>query len=179
MNLNSSFDSEFGKIDLAPFQKRDVDALVSYMCDSPPSFLKQIGFSAEDIPEKNSYRERLLKRFKENPQDEFMLMARMNDQTISAVYLDLRGELPHVHFHIYSESLRGKGLGAPILKNSLKLLMLYHDVDELFIEPKNNNIPMNKLMKKCDFEFIGDSVYESSTTGTLPSKKYKVELQKL
>lgn len=177
MNLEDSFETSFGKMHLAPFQKRDIDALVSYLCDSSLEFLMGIGFSREDIPEKELYRNNLIQHFEKHPVDEYMIVGIVEQKTISAVYLDLRGKEPHAHFHIYDEKLRGKGLGELILKRSLRILMDHHKIDELFLEPNLGNIAMNNLMRKCGFEFVKESVYESATQGSFDSKKYRVRLK--
>ena len=167
---------DFGllNITLRPMRESDVGFQLDYLYRSPVEFLEDIGFDVLKFPGRFEHEKGIKKRLQERGELFQTVVAVIDEQVISVTNLQLEGE-PRAHFHILNESLRGKGLGEPILKNSLELLMKRHNITRLWIEPKVSNVPMNKLLEKCKFKFLGESVYSGKTTKEFKSNLYQVE----
>ena len=172
-----SNETDHGTLIISPFEKQDIDAQLSYIYDSPKDFLISIGFSPETFLPRDEQRKVLEEKLDKG--DFKKAVARLNGKTIAGIYLDERLEEPRGHFHIFSSELRGLGLGKPILKTALKELMTYNQIDSLFLEPKIDNMRINGLLKKCGFEFLGESFFQGPNVKGFKSNKYLVRLKDL
>ena len=183
--MKKILESSVGKIIFAPMELEDVHYQANYFYNSPKGFLTSIGFDVDLLPEKSQYIKGLKSRIKAqinraSDQKKYTaIVAKIDGVAIGTVVLNLTPEVDpanaYAHFHIWDENLRGKGLGEVILKNGLKLLMDHQKRSTALIEPHKNNIPMNKLMLKCGFKFMGDSIFSGPMTSTFESKKYLIE----
>lgn len=167
-----------GEIVLRPFSEKDIEFQLSYLYESPREFLEQIGFDLSKLPGREIHRNKLKERIESDrvAQTFHSVAAEINKITIAAVFLQLREfpDIPRGHFHIYDPHFRGKGLGLPILKTGLRLLLKQHLLSRIYIEPKFDNIQMNKLMQKAGFNFLGESIYSGPTTTHFKSHRYEV-----
>lgn len=171
--------SPLGQILLRPFTVQDVKYQINYLYDSPKDFLREIGFDPDKFIGRKKHQQGIEKRLRELPAGEFRSMvAELKDEVIAVVHLHL-GESPKAHFHILKQDLRGKGIGRKILMNCLRILMEKHGLDQLRIEPKNDNLSMNKLMVKCGFEFIERTTYSGPVTLDFEAVSYLVKREHL
>jgi RimJ/RimL family protein N-acetyltransferase len=172
-----------GEIIVRPFELRDVDYQLSYIQDSPRQFLEQLGFDTSKLLDRESHKKFLIQRTESEQREKtfHFVVAQLNEKTIAAASLPLsvHQDVPRAHFHIYSEEHRGKGLGVPILKAALKLLMNFHQVNRIYIEPKIDNTRMNKLMSKAGFRFVEQTVFSGSVTHAFQANRYAVVLEML
>ena len=180
-------DTPIGKILLSPMTLEDVHAQAKYLYESSPDFLTEIGFDLDKLPTRDIYINNLQQRIKaqiERPDEDkryATMVGKLNDNAIGIVVLvpDENPETAHAHFHIWDESLRGKGLGKPLLQNGLKLLMDHQKRRTAFIEPHFENKPMNRLMEKCNFERLGFSEFHGPMTVPFKSCKYLIRRELL
>ena len=176
-------ETSIGIITLAPMTLDDVPYQADYLYNSPKEFLTRIGFDISILPSREEYIQNLCSRIKAQMErgaedkNYATIVARYDGKPIGIVVL-VPSPAPsesHAHFHIWDKSLRGKNLGKEILLNGLKLLMDHQKRSLAYIEPHKNNGPMNKLMRKCGFKFLGDSVFSGPRNSTFESKKYLIE----
>ena len=164
-----------GDILLRPYTIADIKYQISYLYDSPIEFLKEIGFDPSKFIGREEHQEKIAQRLNENSPDDFSSMVAELDGEVIAIVHFHRGDDPKAHFHIFDQSLRGKGLGACILKPALLILMNKHGLEEIKIEPKFDNLAMNKLMVKCGFQLIGTTTYSGAVTLDFKANSYKVK----
>ena len=185
--MRKTLTSSFGEILLSPMGLEDVGKQADYLYCSSEAFLTRIGFDVKKLPTRAEFIQGLESRIKsqknadENQKIHTAIIARINNKAIGVVILNsnVDPENAHAHFHIWDENLRGKGLGEHILKGGLKLLMDHQNRSTAFIEPHKDNVPMNKLIQKCGFNFVEDSVFSGPITHEFKSKKYLIERAKL
>lgn len=171
ININTSL----GNLLIRPFTINDIGAQMDYLYNSSKDFLTEIGFDTTKFIGREKHQEQLEQKINGRSSDEFLSMVAVLDNvTIAAVHIHSASEVK-AHFHIFDSKLRGKNLGKPILINSLKILMEHNGIEKLTIEPKVDNIPMNKLMLKCEFKFINKSTYSGRMTRSFESNIYSVE----
>jgi len=173
-------ETSIGEIKLRPFGKQHISAQLSYLYDSPPEFLESIGYDISKLPGKSEHSKFLHSRLETDAGKSTFhnIVAEYKGDVIASIFLHL-GDVPRAHFHIFSQDLRGKGIGLLIFKRGLQMLMKQHSLTEVFVEPKADNLPMNRLMEKCGFEFVGDSIFEGPITLAFAAKKYLIQLSKL
>jgi RimJ/RimL family protein N-acetyltransferase len=180
MNLESEvkLSSPIGDIELSRFKVQDVPVFMNYLYDSPKGFLESIGFDISKFSAREDREYKFIQSIKAEEQRDtfFRVAARFNGRTIAAVNMPEieMAEGPRAHFHIFDPSLRGKGLGVSILRGGLKILMSRHNVKRLLIEPKADNVRMNRLMLKCGFNDLGPCMYHKPMTQNFPARRYEV-----
>ena len=167
-----------GKITIRPLATQDIAFLISYMHESPPEFLEKIGFDLSKRLDREAHRTKLFENVKaDHKQGTYhSVAAQLEDKTIAAVFLPLRElpDTPRAHFHIFDLNCRAKGLGLPILKAGLQMLLTHHKLSKVYIEPKFDNKPMNRLLQKAGFHFLGETIFSGPTTIVFKASRYEV-----
>ena len=176
--MNLTIKTSVGNIILRPMSIKDISYQLDYLYNSPKDFLERIGFDTSKLPGRELHEVGIKKRLKERSKKPQSVVAELHDGVIAIVNLQLVEE-PKAHFHILQDSLRGKNLGKPILTNALKILMNEHSLKELLIEPKIDNSAMNKLLKKCQFEYLGETTFSGTATYDFKASSYRVSLESL
>ena len=173
--------TDLGLITLRPYMLEHVGAQMDYLYNSPKNFLEEIGFDTEKMNDRDAHESRVRNSLSKLRDGDFRsIVAELKGVAIAIVHLHLGDEANRAHFHILDPKLRHKGLGKPILLNSLKLLMEKHSLNELNIEPKSDNLPMNRLMKNCDFKFLGTCHYPvGPVTKAFEANRYLVVKSKI
>lgn len=183
MLYEKSVNSPIGKLTILPLSKESqIIGHENYLYDSPADFLEGIGFDTRKFSDRIDFRKirfEMLKKRLEQPSDQrtyYVVFAELNNEPVSQVVLAPDGDssTAHAHFHIWRQELRHRGLGELILKAGLSMLMDLQNRRSAFIEPHRDNEPMNKLMEKCGFEYIGESRFCGDITHDFPSKKYRI-----
>jgi RimJ/RimL family protein N-acetyltransferase len=150
-----------GEIIIRRYEERDIPFHKSYVYDSPKEFLDGIGFDTTSRRTREEFGEFLKGRISETAGTSRpnALIAELNHRAVAIVPLDLHkyvDGLPRLHFHIFDPSLRGQGLGGPILKACAEELSKMTGFNKFMIEPKASNERMNRLMRKLGFRYVRD-----------------------
>ena len=173
-------ESPIGKINLRPYTISDVSFQIEYLYGSPSDFLYEIGFEPSKFPGRQKHQENIEANLRDKKPGDFnSVVAESEGEVLAIIHLQ-PGEKPRAHFHIIKEKFRGRGLGKPILLNSLRLLMTKHNLITLRIEPKEDNLAMKKLMEKCGFAAKGKVKYPyGPVTREFNAISYLVEFRKI
>jgi RimJ/RimL family protein N-acetyltransferase len=172
--------TNIGAVKIRSYQERDIGAHMKYLYDSDNSLLARIGFDLSKFPGKERHSEFIRSRVSSSNSDKpiDMMIAEFEEEAIALVFLNTI-EPANAHFHIFSPEFRGKGIGAPVFKTGIKLLMRENELDSVHIEPKATNSPMNRLMEKCGFRYIEKRQFSSNTTKAFEAKRYEIILDDL
>ena len=179
--MQAILNTAYGELTIRPFQVKDIDSQMDYLYDSSNDFLESIGFDTNKFPGRKIHKKRMVEKLESrdklpfNEQQHFVVVAQLEQKVMAMVVLnpDEDSTSAHAHFHIWDESLRGKGLGAQILKSGLKLLMIHQNRNFALIEPHRENKRMNRLMEKCGFEYMEECIFSGPVTQDFPAKRYK------
>lgn len=180
-NHFAAIPTDLGLIELRPYTAEHVGAQMDYLYNSPKEFLEGIGFDTKKLNDREAHESKVRDNLSKQRDEDFKsVVAELNGVAVAIVHLHLGDEANRAHFHILDSKSRHKGLGKPILLNSLKLLMEKHSLNELNIEPKSDNIPMNRLLKKCGFKFLGTCHYPvGPLTKAFEANRYLVVKSKI
>ena len=188
MRYEEKISSPIGEIKLVPLSKKSqIIGEENYLYESPPEFLEKIGFNTGKFHDRTTFRSSRLTALStriELPKEErnyYVVFPEQNNIPFGQVVLipDEDVSSAHAHFHIWEENLRNRGLGGPILKAGLKLLMDLQSRKAALIEPHRDNAPMNKLMIKCEFNFLRESTFSGPVTHAFPSNVYEIQRENL
>jgi RimJ/RimL family protein N-acetyltransferase len=183
VNYEQTISSPIGDIKFAPLSKESqILGQENYLYDSPKEFLEGIGFNTAKFQTRSLFRSSrvgaLFKRMELPPNERsyYVVFPERNGEPFGQVVLvpDEIETTAHAHFHIWQESLRNRGLGAPILRAGLKVLMDLQNRSSALIEPHRDNLAMNRLMVNCGFKYLGESNFSGPVTYDFPSKKYEI-----
>jgi RimJ/RimL family protein N-acetyltransferase len=148
-----------GPIAIRPYKARDIPPHVSYLHDSAPSFLEQIGFDLEQFPNREACTELFAAELAQDRSVGFVrrVVGELEGQTVSLASIEIPKDEPdrYAHFHILEPALRGCGLGSPLLVVSLRALMDQHQLDRIYLEPGAHNPPINRLLVKLGLPLVG------------------------
>lgn len=180
-------ETKIGKLTIRPFQLSDIEAQMKYLYDNDNDFLESLGFDPKSFPGKEKHSELMRNRLQKNmalPESDrqhFAVVAEVDQRPIAMAVLktDEGNDTAHAHFHIWEKPLRGQGLGEPILKTGVKLLMKHQCRTTAWIEPRDSNLAMNRLMEKCGFKFLTNCVFSSPITQSFSAKRYEIKFNNL
>lgn len=165
-----------GEITVRVRDERDIPAHLDYLYNSPPDFLKSVGFAPEKFLPRAEM-EQHIRNLIANPKP-LAMAAEFKSRTVAMVFLDLKNQqdqVPRLHFHMFDSSLRGQGLGGLIFKAAVNGFYKIYDYRTFYIEPRSNNLPMNALMKKMGFRHLKDRTLEAGPmTPELQVSQYEI-----
>jgi RimJ/RimL family protein N-acetyltransferase len=150
-----------GELVLRRYEERDIPFHQIYVYDSPKEFLEEVGFDTVNRRSRAEFAEFLKKRIAETASTPCpnALVAELDGRSVAIVPLDLYDygdKIPRLHFHIFEEGLRGKGLGGLVLRGCVEEIGKMSGHWKFMIEPKATNGRMNALMRKLGFRYIKD-----------------------
>lgn len=174
--------TSFGTITIRPYEERDIPQQAQYLFDSSDEFRILIGLEPSKLQDKTAWE--ALKKIRhdislQNDELPTSIVAEINGTAISMVFLDLRAQdgIPRLHFHILSPELRGKGLGSVIFMAGCDIFSILYKTKKFFIEPKESNQRMNRLMQKLNFKYIKNFSLEAGPiTHEMVVNQYEINL---
>jgi RimJ/RimL family protein N-acetyltransferase len=144
---------------IRPLCHDDIDFVVRYWTDATPDDLRRMGVDPGRVGSASSFREPLEEWLRTPPEAMtfFPTVWLVDDAPVGyATLKDLRrGKDGSLHLHVWAESMRGRGFGAPLF--CLTAIALYDRfrLETLRCEPKADNPYPNRMLATVGFARVG------------------------
>jgi hypothetical protein len=162
---------ELIKIGIREVKAEDARWINRYWAESTDADLKRLGETQRPDPQENI---EFLEHFCSNrlsPREaqEAILVWTLDGTSIGYQSLkEIRfGKDAQTHLHLAVESLRGKGLGAPLFCLSALKFIKDFELKELYCQPKFDNPMPNGMLRRVGFPFLGTVDYTYADTGAV------------
>jgi [ribosomal protein S5]-alanine N-acetyltransferase len=158
-------------LSVRPLAREDFDQFINYWLALSPAEIERLGVASDRLPSADRMRsdlEAMLAAADENVRS-FVLAWCVNGEAIGHSSLKdiVPGESGSMHLHMWRADLRGKGHGAHLF--CLATVDLYNrfKLKRIICEPKADNPPPNRLMRRIGFPLVSTRIGRSSELATI------------
>jgi len=142
------------KLNVRPFEKKDISLLVDYWVNSSDDHLQSMGVDITKLPDKVILKESLLNAIQSKKS--YCIIWECNAIPVGHTNVNkiIEGQQANMHLHLWDRNNRQKGLGVKFLQKSLILYFKTLDIQTLLCEPYAKNPAPNMALKSLGFEFV-------------------------
>lgn len=147
------------KLTVRELQPPEISKIKEYWLGLPPENLQRMGISGTELAAK-------FDPFEEYMQDQlaldypdkedYYLVGEIDGQPIGHCYVNCikYGHEAKMHLHIWDTTMRQKGLGSAMVRQSIPVFFDKLDLEVLLCEPYALNTAPNKTLQKIGFQFM-------------------------
>lgn len=139
-------------------QQSDIGLITQYWLSADAAFLKGMGADIAKIPNKEEWQKMLSEQISKPLQQKqsYCIIWQLDEKPIghSNVNKIIYAQEAYMHLHIWTSSIRKKGLGIELVKMTLPYFFENLQLKKLYCEPYALNPAPNKILQKAGFEFV-------------------------
>lgn len=140
-------------------QQSDIICIKDYWLNSSPEHLQGMGVEAAELGEKfTTFEEYMSQQLDlDYPEkSDYYLIGELNGQAVGHCYVNdiTYGQEAAMHLHIWNTTVRKKGMGSTMVRQSIPLFFDKLAIKVLICEPYAHNTAPNKTLERIGFKFI-------------------------
>lgn len=136
----------------------DIEQVVDYFVLADQAFLAGMGADQNKLPEKTKWVEQLESEIRKpyTEKEFYYIIWLIDDQPVGHTNINniQFGVSATMHLHLWKNAVRKKGLGIDFLRQSIPEYFKHFELKKLICQPKADNLPPNKMLKKLGFELV-------------------------
>jgi RimJ/RimL family protein N-acetyltransferase len=136
----------------------DVTLIANYWSQAGPDYLKGLGVDLSKLPSRDDFLRMLTHQLKLplKLRQSYCTIWQENNQPIGHCNVNklVFGLEAYMHLHLWCPERRHQGLGASLVRHSLKLFFGRLKLQDLYCEPYALNPAPNAVLAKVGFEFV-------------------------
>jgi RimJ/RimL family protein N-acetyltransferase len=136
----------------------DVNFIANYWSQADPDYLKGLGVDLSKLPSRDDFLRMLADQLKLplKLRQSYCTIWQENNQPIGHCNVNklVFGQEAYMHLHLWRPERRHQGLGASLVRQSLKLFFGRLELQDLYCEPYALNPAPNAVLAKVGFKFV-------------------------
>lgn len=150
------------EVNVREIEEKDISHICDYWFESDHEYLHSLGVDVVKLPKREHLEQLILDQITRpyKVTEVYVLIWEYENKPIGHCNINsiLYSKLAYIHFHIWKQAKRKKGIGTALVKKSLPFFFENFKLKNLYCAPYAHNPAPNKVLEKLGFEFLNQYV---------------------